>query len=69
MDNSGKFFFFLLFVVKDCGLTSSDLHLASICKNLNLFRLAVMIYEYMIYVMNMLHIFAEVFHAVYAAFV
>jgi len=59
-----SFFFFLLFVVKDCGLTSSDLHLASICKNMNLFRLAVMIY-----VMNMLHIFAEVFHAVYAAFV
>jgi len=69
MDNSGKLFFFLLFVVKDCGLTSSDLHLASICKNLNLFGLAVMIYEYMIYVMNMLHIFAKVFHAVYAAFV
>jgi len=40
-----KVFFFLLFVVKDCGLTSSDLHLASICKNLNLFRLAVMIYD------------------------
>lgn len=51
MDNNGKFFFYYLF---------SDLYLASICKNMTLFRLAVMI---------VLYILAEMFYAAYPAFV